>query len=101
VSVNGFAMVGSPVQDPATCQVLYDPTPRRSAGQGGAPAAALRARSTIRSSLGAAAPFVRSGSGIDEQLETEALRRYGLPETAPTMLCGTPAPVGERRIAGR
>ena len=38
--------------------------------------------------------------GFDGQIEVEALRLYGLPEAAPTLLCGTPAlPVGQREFA--
>jgi hypothetical protein len=38
--------------------------------------------------------------GLDGQIELEALRLFGLPESAPTQLCGTPTlPVGQREFA--
>ena len=37
---------------------------------------------------------------LDAQIELETLRLYGLPEGAPTLLCGTPTlPVGQREFA--
>jgi hypothetical protein len=37
---------------------------------------------------------------LDGQIELQALRLYGLPESAPALLCGTPTlPVGQREFA--
>jgi hypothetical protein len=51
--------------------------------------ASLNRRMTVR--LGDAVAFAQIGTvGLDGQIELEALRLYGLPETAPALLCGTP-----------
>ena len=59
----------------------------------------LNRRMTVR--LGDAVAFAQIGIvGLDGQIELEALRLYGLPETAPALLCGTPMlPVGQREFA--
>ena len=61
--------------------------------------ASLNRRMTVR--LGDAVAFAQNGIvGLDGQIELEALRRYGLPEAAPALLCGTPTlPVGQREFA--
>ena len=61
--------------------------------------ASLNRRMTVR--LGPGMAFVQIGVvGFDGQVELEALRLYGLPEHAPALLCGSPAPpVGQREFA--
>ena len=53
--------------------------------------------------LGDAVAFAQIGIvGVDGQIELEALRLYGLPEAAPSLLCGTPTlPVGQREFAAK
>ncbi len=61
--------------------------------------ASLNHRTTVRLADGVA--FAQIGIvGLDGQIELEALRLYGLPEAAPTLLTGTPTlPVGQREFA--
>ena len=61
--------------------------------------ASLNRRMTLR--LADPVAFAQIGIvGLDGQIELEALRLFGLPETAPGLLCGTPTlPVGQRGFA--
>ena len=61
--------------------------------------ASLNRRMTAR--LGDGVAFAQIGIvGLDGAIELEALRLFGLPETAPGLLCGTPTlPVGQREFA--
>ena len=61
--------------------------------------ASLNRRMTVR--FAAPVAFAQIGIvGFDGQIELEAPRLYGLPESAPVLLCGTPTlPVGQREFA--
>ena len=61
--------------------------------------ASLNRRMTVR--LGDAVAFAQIGIvGLDGAIELEVLRLFGLPETAPGLLCGTPTlPVGQWEFA--
>jgi hypothetical protein len=60
--------------------------------------ASLNRRMTVR--LAEAVAYAQIGiGGFDGQIELEALRLYGLPEAAPTLLCGTPTlPMDQRKF---
>jgi hypothetical protein len=61
--------------------------------------ASLNRRMAVRPADGVASAQV-GVVGLDGQIELEALRRYGLPEAARALLCGTPTlPVGQREFA--
>ena len=61
--------------------------------------ASLNRRGTVRP--GDAVAFAQRGVvGLGGQIELEALRLYGLPEAAPALLCGTPAPWAVQREFG-